>query len=248
VALDAENGEEVWMRTFTLLAAAIVFLPLSACDLKNAERTAPEGYTLVLTADPDVLPADGQSMSEIAALVCGPDGVVEDGTIVHFVASLGTIQPQCETHQGLARVSFVAGTAVGTAEITASCGSAAASVEVRLGSKPSRVVLFADPPYFLAEDGDWHWYESTLVATVWDADGQPAADEPVMFMTDRGEMESKGAILRTDSQGQVSDRLWVKLTLEQGDLLVINVQAVCGDYDALAMVTVERKSDPEEGN
>lgn len=105
----------------SLLAA----LGLAHMTCHQAPMLAPPGSTLTLFANPTFIPAFG-GRSVISALVIEPAGTpVADGTVVQFFTSLGRIDEQGKTNDGIARVNLVADGRSGTATVTAVSGGEA---------------------------------------------------------------------------------------------------------------------------
>ena len=77
---------------------------------------------VVVTAEPEVAVADGDSACTINAKVFAPMGLAADGTVVHFAADQGTIDPQATTVNGVARAVFRPGEAPSEATITVRAG------------------------------------------------------------------------------------------------------------------------------
>jgi hypothetical protein len=92
----------------------------------QAILTAPSGSTLSMTANPEFIPAHG-GVSVISVLVIEPTGtVVPDGTVVQFFTTLGRIDEQGRTNDGVARVNLLATGLSGPAAVTAVSGGEAA--------------------------------------------------------------------------------------------------------------------------
>jgi hypothetical protein len=162
-------------------------------------------------------------VSVITAIVSEPAGTfVPDGSVVFFFTNLGRIDPEGKTVNGVARVNLVADSRSGEATVTAfaSGGAAPASggggggegretVPVMIGSAlPATVLLSADPPTVRAGSS------SRIIANVFDDQGNPVANVPVIFSTTlnsaRGTLESGGAQRFTDTNGQAFDTLLTK--------------------------------------
>ena len=76
--------------------------------------------SVFLRANPDSIVADGKSTATISADIRDSSGsLVPDGTLVSFSTSLGTIETTVSTIAGVARARLTAGTAVGTAVVSA---------------------------------------------------------------------------------------------------------------------------------
>ena len=100
----------------------LVLLALGQLTCNQAIMTAPSGSTLSLSVNPDLIPSNG-GVSVITALVIEPAGtVVADGTVVQFFTTLGVIDEQGKTNDGVARVNLRANGRSGVAKITAISG------------------------------------------------------------------------------------------------------------------------------
>jgi hypothetical protein len=108
----------------TLVRSTIGLLLLAAIHTacEQALFTAPPGSSLTLVANPTFIPANG-GVSVISAFVVEPAGtLVPDGTVVQFFTTLGTIDREGKTHDGVARVNLVSDARSGIATVTALSG------------------------------------------------------------------------------------------------------------------------------
>jgi len=207
----------------------LLFAALAQITCNQAIMVAPPGSTITLFANPTFIPAHG-GVSVISALVIEPAGTpVADGTVVQFFTSLGSIQEQGKTNDGVARVNLISDTRSGTAKVTAVSGGPAAaaspgtgggssggSVDVVIGSAlPKRVIATADPTRIEAGDPR----EATIVANVFDASGNPVANVPIIFKIvpvqgslppDDERLESENAPRFTNNSGRAFDVLRTK--------------------------------------
>lgn len=147
------------------------------------------GSSIFLQANPPFVPANG-GVSVVTALLTEPAGtLVPDGTVVYFFASIGRIDSQGKTRDGVARVNFVSDSRSGEATITAfaggtapaaSGGSASGSngttVTITIGNALPSLVLVTASPERLRGPG---W--TTVRANVFDERGNPVANVPVIF-------------------------------------------------------------------
>ena len=196
------------MPKLRLRSVALAALAALTFGCESAPLTAPDGSTIFLQANPTFVIANG-GISVVTAVVVEPAGTfVPDGTEVTFLSTLGRVDQVGKTVNGLARVNFVADSRSGTATVTAFSGQAGVaappSVDITVGSAlPVRVVVTADPAHISAG------LPSTLRATVFDVSGNPVQNVPVAFSvtgaTER--LDSGGAFLFTNSNGQVTDTL-----------------------------------------
>jgi hypothetical protein len=93
----------------------------------GAILTAPSGSTLTVTPNPTFIPAHG-GVSVISAVVIEPAGTaVPDGTVVQFFTTLGSIEREGRTRNGVARVNLVSDSRSGEAVVTAVSGGDAAA-------------------------------------------------------------------------------------------------------------------------
>jgi hypothetical protein len=182
---------------------------LLTCD--QVPLTAPSGSTLTVFANPTFIVANG-GVSVISALLTEEAGTtVPDGTVVQFFTDLGRIPPQGETKDGVARVNLVADSRSGVATIQAFSGGVAwdGTLQVTIGSAlPENVIVTANPAAI--RSNQW----SSITANVFDGDGNPVANVPVIFSVasdgaaGNGEtLDSGGAQQFTDTNGQAFDTL-----------------------------------------
>ena len=101
--------------------------------------TAPPGSTLTLSANPLQIAAHGD-VSIITALVLEATGTpVADGTVVQFFTTLGRVDEQGKTNDGVARVNLVSDSRSGTAHVTAVSGGSVTTT-------PTSTTVAAAPP------------------------------------------------------------------------------------------------------
>jgi hypothetical protein len=197
------------MSRKALLLAGLVAVAQVSCG--QAILVAPAGTTGLLFANPLFIPAAG-GVSVVTAVLTEPAGTpVPDGTVVQFFTTLGRIDEQGKTNDGVARVNLVSDSRSGTATVTAISGGASfgAAVEVRIGSVlPAAVFVRADPPRITDS-------RSTRVfAIVVDDNGNPVANVPVSFSVNTSSefMDSAGAPRFTDTNGQAEDVMRTRRT------------------------------------
>ncbi|HET7294963.1 MAG TPA: hypothetical protein VFM88_21265 [Vicinamibacteria bacterium] len=183
-------------------------LALAQVVCHQAILTAPTGSTITLIANPTFIAANGE-VAVISALVIEPAGTpVPDGTVVQFFTTLGRIDEQGKTNDGVARVNLVSDTRSGSADVTAASGPSTATTTLTIGSgRPSRVFVTADPNRILDTDPR----HSRIVATVYDENGNPVWNVPVIFTVDGTPstefMRGGGAPAFTNTSGEAIDFL-----------------------------------------
>lgn len=188
-------------------AVALVAL-LLACE--GAYLTAPPGSTLVLVAAPTSIPAHG-GVSELTAVVTESIGTaVPDGTVVFWSTSLGRVDRETRTNNGIARNRLVSDSRSGVAFVVAVSGGGTAPGPVP-GPSPSAspttstttatTTLAPGPSGQASDTAEIHIgnilvetvllravpsritisQTTHLIATVLDAAGNPVPNVPVFF-------------------------------------------------------------------
>ena len=98
---------------------------LAACSNPDGSPAFATSPSLVLTADPDTIAADGTSTSRITAVVSGGNQVVR------FETTKGTLSgTSAKAVNGVATVTLTSATTAGTAVVTGISGTARATVSV----------------------------------------------------------------------------------------------------------------------
>jgi hypothetical protein len=187
----------------TLCALALVHL---TCH--QAILTAQPGATLTLIVNPLFIPAHG-GVAVVSAVVIEEIGTpVPDGTVVQFLTSLGRIDEQGKTNDGVARVNLISDSRSGQATVTAFSGVASDTETVDIGSvRPEVVIVTADPPFIPSNSRTTH-----IFANVLDEFGNPVSGVFVIFRvtsptTGTEFMESGGNPIPTDNNGRAEDIL-----------------------------------------
>jgi hypothetical protein len=228
----------------------IVALALAATNLScgDAPVTAPAGSSVFLQANPPFVVADG-GVSVVTAIITEPAGTfVPNGTEVFFFTDLGTIEASKQTRDGVARVNFVADSRSGTANVIAvsggpaqgggggeeggdssGSGTGSASVTIVVGSaRPSTVLVAADPAG-MRSNGSSH-----ITANVFDDDGNPVSNVPVVFTVSaesgavKEYLDSGGAQQFTNSNGQAFDTLRSRRALGEGGTVSVKATTANG--------------------
>ena len=197
-------------RWRTLGPVLVTVLSIFAASCQKVPLLAPTGSSITLIASTTTLPLNG-STDLIAQVIEASGTPPQGGTQVAFTTTLGTIQPSIAETDGNGRVNvkFVAGTASGTATITAFSGGAPAApatapaagttaanvVRIAVGAAAvAGVSLSANPTTVSAAGGS-----STIIANVRDANGNVLGGVPVTFTADNGAFSA--AVVNTDQSG-----------------------------------------------
>jgi len=186
--------------------AVVGGLAISAFGCDKVPLLAPSGSAITLTTPVTALPINGSA--DIVAQVIEPAGTPpQRGTLVSFTTTLGSIQPgQAETDaSGIVRVKFQAGTASGTALITAISGGVATSsqtpLRILIGTAAVGSVRVSANPTLLPAIGG----TSVITAQALDVNGNPLSAAPVTFSTTAGLIDQSFGT--TDQNGLASTTL-----------------------------------------
>jgi uncharacterized repeat protein (TIGR01451 family) len=153
-------------------------------------------HTIVLTAFPADIVADGAALSAIRATVLTSSGnPVPDGTSVTFTTDLGSFggstTASATTTGGVAQVQLTSSSSIGIASVSATAGSVVEVTSVTFSPGPPAGLTLAALPASIPADGVT---SLTLQAVVNDADGHPVADGTVVsFGTTRGTLSAPSA-------------------------------------------------------
>ncbi|MEW5981688.1 MAG: PKD domain-containing protein [Acidobacteriota bacterium] len=189
-------------QTLAPQAAVVLALAfLASCD--KMPLMAPTGTEITLYASSTVMPVNGSV--EITATVIESAGTpVQNGTVVTFLTTLGTLDPvEARTNAGKATVRLYSGSQSGIAEVRAASGGASIvdALQIKVGGAAAeRVDLFASPSSLPPSGG-----AVQLVATVSDANGNRLAGVPVTFIADEGALSQPTVI--SDGQGEARNGL-----------------------------------------
>jgi len=187
-------GHGLWIGLAAFLVASCDKMPL----------VAPTGTTITLFAGSTTVGLNGSV--EITATVIESAGTaVQNGTVVSFTTTLGTIDPaDARTNNGKATVRLLSGTQSGTAEVRAFSGGATSgdtAMKIAIGAAAAgKVELLANPSALPASGGGVQ-----LTAIVNDSSGNRLAGVPVSFATDAGLLSQGSAT--TDGNGEARTSL-----------------------------------------
>jgi adhesin/invasin len=141
-----------------------------------------------VTADPDSIPADGESTSLITVEVRDSDGDPVDADSVTLATTLGALGPVSHAEVGRYIATLTAGTTAGAAIVTATVNRAAiqdsATVELTSTGGPDTTTstVTADPDSIPA-DGE---STSRITVEVRNSDGDPVDADSVTVATTLG--------------------------------------------------------------
>jgi len=202
-----------------IVTIAVVVALAAGCG--SSPMLAPSGTTLTISSTASALSFSGSAT--ITAQLLDAKGLPQDGAMVTFATTLGSVQPaQVATVGGIATAVFNAGAASGTAVITATSGGALSTggVKIAVGvAAVAKVVVAANPPTVPFGGG-----ATTITATVVDSTGNPLSTIPVNFASTAGNLTLSSA--KTDVKGVV------QVTLSTSDPAVVTATASPSSSDA----------------
>jgi PKD repeat protein len=168
----------------------------SACD--KVPLLAPTESTITLNVSTTTVPVSGTAQV-IASVTEKPGTPVQNGTVVTFTSSFGTVEPaEARTEGGKVTVTFRAGTQSGTAVIGAFSGATRSeTVEVKVGGAAAATVSLRSRVIGVGV--------AELTATVLDESGNLLPGVPVTFSTTAGQLNPGQAV--TDSNGEARSTL-----------------------------------------
>jgi hypothetical protein len=194
--------ERSWQAAAVLgLAVCLTAAGFTSCD--KMPLAAPTESTITLYANSTTVGLNG-SVDIIATVIESGGTPVQNGTVVTFTTTLGTIEPvDARTNNGKATVKLLAGARSGTAEIRAFSGGTATAdaLTITVGAAAAgKVELLANPSALPASGG-----VVQLTAIVSDASGNRLSSVPVTFSTDAGVLAATSAT--TDANGEARSSL-----------------------------------------
>ena len=171
-----------WRPAAAALALCLAAAAATSCD--KMPLAAPTDSTITLFASGTTVGLNG-SIDVTATVIESAGTPVQNGTVVNFTTTLGTVEPnEARTNNGKATVKLLAGTRSGTAEVRAFSGgiSSGDPLSVSVGAAAAgKVELLANPSALPAAGG-----VVQLTAIVSDASGNRLSGIPVSFTTDAG--------------------------------------------------------------
>lgn len=212
----------------TAIAASLF---AAACD--KVPLLAPTSSTIRLISGVSVLPTNGTT--EISAVVIEAAGTpVQNGTVVTFTSSLGTVEPrEARTTNGQVTVRYLSGSQSGTAKVGAfSGGSKSDDLEILVGSAAAGAITVRANPAIVPSTGG----STDIIATVVDTGGNPLRGAAVTFATTFGTLSSASAI--SDSAGEARTQLNTNVEAR------VTVRVGGGSTAPTAEVTVQARSVP----
>jgi hypothetical protein len=102
--------------------AALIIVTVATVSCGQAILSSPDGTTLQIFVNPPFIGANGDK-AVVSVLATEKAGTpVPDGTVIQFFTTLGKIDEQAKTNDGVARVNLISDARSGTAVVTAVSG------------------------------------------------------------------------------------------------------------------------------
>lgn len=226
------------------ILAVLFAIPLIAVACDKVPLLAPTGTVITLIPESPTASLNS-SVNIIATVIENGTGVtsgastkgagtpVQNGTVVNFTTTLGSIEPaEARTHNGQVTVRLVTGNQSGTATITAYSGGTSAQKDVKVGTAAAGRVTVTATPQTLGSSGG----TSVITAVVTDDTGRSIAGVPVTFSTTKGTVTPTSAV--TDANGVAT----ATLTTSAGADVTVSAGAQSGkvtvNVNARAGVTI----------
>lgn len=194
---DAASRARPWAGwRFLLVLAGVIAI---SCD--KVPLTAPTESTIQLFVNGSSVPVDGSV--EVTAVVVEQAGTpVQNGTVVGFTTSLGTIEPsEARTQNGKATARLRGDGRSGTAVVTAFSGGATSEpVEVPIGAAAAAAVIVRAEPGSVPAGGG----TVKIIAQVQDEFGNPLNGVPVSFSASAGQLSPGTAKTNANGEAQTS--------------------------------------------
>jgi PKD repeat protein len=229
------SSRRIAASTFFILLLAIVV----GCD--RVPLTAPTESTITLSASNLVLPVNG-STEIIASVTEKPGTPVQNGTVVTFTTTVGTIEPrEARTQGGKVTARLFAGGQSGAAKVGAFSGSARATeIEVKIGGAAAETLNLIVSPATLPSAGG----SAEVVATVSDASGNRLGGVPVTFTTSSGTVSPSTVV--TDTNGEARATLSTTRQAEVTAAAGSKTQRVTVGLNAAPTVSISTSANPTE--
>ncbi|MFA4016226.1 MAG: hypothetical protein RUDDFDWM_001329, partial [Candidatus Fervidibacterota bacterium] len=233
------------------IIATVVEVPTLSKSLLMT-LVAPKPTSITMTAVPQVLTADGVTLSEINVVVKDAFAEVMGGQVVTFTITAGpagsgasdangwfvqnntkVAQLSLTTDQttGEATAIYQAGTKVGKVVITAKCGGAQTNTTIELvPGLPSKVIVQATPAELTADGRS----TSQITVKVYDAKDNPVKGAEIAFSASIGNVAPESAT--TDENG-IATTVYTAAT--KVGIAVVTARAVINGAEGKAEITLK---------
>lgn len=217
-----------------LIASGVV---LASCG--QAILSSPDGTTLQIFVNPPFIGANGDT-AVVSVLATEKAGTpVPDGTVIQFFTTLGRIDEQAKTNDGVARVNLISDARSGTAVVTAVSGP--------VNVKADNIVIGAPrvsqvKPQAIDPTIDLRLGKSTasIRATVLDDKGNPIQGIIVRFTVSNNPATDRlldGTDVTTNNNGDAINRVQTNRTT--AGTIIIKVEVLAPFSGTIPDITIQ---------
>ena len=229
-------------RVFRSVAARLAAVGLGAMSLSSCGQailSAPEGTTLQIFVNPPFIAANGDT-AVVSVLAVEKAGTpVPDGTVIQFFTTVGIIDEQARTNDGVARVNLRSNATSGAAVVTAVSGAVSVkSDSIPIGARRVNSVrtVAVDPII------DLRLGRSTaeIAARVLDENGNPIPGIIVRFRVSSDPATDRlleGSDVSTNNNGDAVNKVQTKRTTS--GTITIKVEVLAPFTGTAADITVQ---------
>ncbi|MEO8499692.1 MAG: hypothetical protein ABI565_02165 [Vicinamibacteria bacterium] len=210
----------------------------------QAILSAPDGTTLQIFVNPSFIAANGDK-AVVSVLAVEKAGTpVPDGTVIQFFTTLGKIDEQGKTNDGVARVNLISDARSGTAVVTAASGAVSVksdSIVIGAPRVSSVRTLAVDPTIDLRLGKSI----AAMRATVLDDKGNPIPGIFVRFSVTSNTAFDRildGADIATNNNGDAFNRVQTSRTT--GGTITIKVEVLAPFSGTPADITIQVLAGP----
>lgn len=217
-----------------LLAAGMTF---GSCG--QAILSSPDGTTLQIFVNPPFIGANGDT-AVVSVLAVEKAGTpVPDGTVIQFFTTLGKIDEQARTNDGVARVNLISDARSGTAVVTAVSGPVSVKADnIVIGApRVSQVKTQAIDPTIDLRLGK---STASIRATVLDDKGNPIQGIIVRFAVSQNPATDRlldGTDVTTNNNGDAVNRVQTNRTT--AGTITIKVEVLAPFSGTIPDITIQ---------
>ena len=221
-------------RMVALIVAGMTF---ASCG--QAILSSPDGTTLQIFVNPSFIAANGDT-AVVSVLAVEKTGTpVPDGTVIQFFTTLGKIQEQGKTNDGVARVNLISDARSGTAVVTAVSGAVSVKAEnIVIGApRVSQVKTQAIDPTIDLKQGK---SIASIAARVLDDKGNPIQGIIVRFTVTNSPATDRlldGTDITTNNNGDALNR--VQTTRTTAGTITVKVEVLAPSTGTIADITIQ---------
>ena len=219
--------------------AAIILAGTAFASCGQAILSAPDGATLQIFVNPSFIAANGDT-AVVSVLATEKAGTpVPDGTVIQFFTTLGKIDEQGKTNDGVARVNLVSDARSGTAVVTAASGPVSVKADnVVIGAPRVNKVLTAalDPTIDLRLGKT----TARIKATALDDKGNPIPGINFRFSVSNNVATDRildGSDATTDNNGDAFNRVQTSRTV--AGTITIKVEVLAPYTGTIPDITIQ---------